>query len=178
MWWTLPAASEPVVRECRDQDVPAIAAIYRHYVEHHSVSFEIDPPDEAEIARRRASVLQQGLPYLVAELDGCVAGYAYVVPYRPRKAYQFTVEHSIYVDHRYARHGVGKALMDRLIGICGSLGFRQMIAVIGGSDNVASIRFHAALGFEHSGTLRSVGHKFDRWHDSVLMQRPLRPPAG
>ncbi len=160
---------------CAD-DIPAITAIYADYVRNDAVSFEIDPPDEAEMARRRAAVLEQGMPYLTAEADGAVAGYAYVVPYRPRKAYRFTVEHSIYTHRTQARRGVGRALMTDLIGACTRLGFRQMIAVIGGSENLASRQFHASLGFVHAGTLRNVGYKFDRWHDSVLMQLALGTP--
>jgi phosphinothricin acetyltransferase len=162
-----------VVREARETDIPAISAIYSHYVRHETVSFEIDPPDQAEMARRRSSVLDQGLPYLVAELRAEVAGYAYAGPYRPRKAYRFTLEHSIYVDPRFARQGCGHALMQPLIETCRRLGYRQLVAVIGGSDNLPSIRFHESLGFQHAGTLRNVGYKFDRWLDSVLMQLAL-----
>ncbi len=167
-----------LVREAREEDIPAITAIYAHYVRNETASFEIDPPDAGEMARRWAGVREQGLPYLVAESGGEIAGYAYVVPYRPRKAYRFTVEHSIYVDPRFARQGVGAALMKPLMETCERLGYRQMIAVIGGSENTASIRFHSSLGFQHAGTLRGVGFKFGRWLDSVLMQRPMGDTAG
>jgi L-amino acid N-acyltransferase YncA len=120
-------------------------------------------------------VLGRGLPYLVAELEGKIAGYAYAVPYRTRPAYRHTVEDSVYVDPSAARRGVGRALLDALVGACTALGHRQMIAVIGDSANAASIRLHEACGFARAGLLPSVGFKHGRWVDSVLMQRALGP---
>lgn len=163
----------PVVRPARDSDVPEIAAIYAHYVRTALATFETDPPDAVEIARRRQEVLARGLPYLVAEMEGCVAGYAYASPYRPRPAYRFTVENSVYVNPAHARKGLGRMLLEELIAGCEAAGCRQMVAVIGGTDNAASIALHEALGFRHVGVLRRVGFKFGRWVDTVLMQRPL-----
>ncbi len=165
--------SSAVVRPAAEADVAAITAIYAHYVTHGAASFEIDPPDTAEINRRRLDIQSRGLPYLVAELDHAVAGYAYAAPYRPRLAYRFTVEDSIYIHPESTRQGVGSALMQPLIGLCTDGGYTQMIAVIGGSDNVASIRLHERFGFRLAGVLQSVGFKFGRWHDSILMQRAL-----
>jgi L-amino acid N-acyltransferase YncA len=164
-----------VLRASQDIDVSAVAAIYAHYVRHSTASFETEPPNDAEIANRRARILQFGLPWLVAEVDGAIAGYAYAGPYRPRAAYRFTVENSIYVDPACAGRGIGSALMARLLEDCEAWGARQMIAVIGGSDNYASIKLHQKFGFRHTGTLPAAGFKFGRWVDSVLMQRALGP---
>ncbi len=168
---------EPIIRPSKDDDVAAIADIYAHHVLHGTASFEIEPPDREEIARRRWEVIRKGLPYDVAEWDGVVVGYAYAAPYRPRLAYRFTVEDSVYVHPGYARRGIGRALLGSVIAQCEQLGYGQMIAVIGGSDNLASISLHEAFGFSHAGTLRSVGFKFDRWLDTVLMQRALSGPG-
>jgi L-amino acid N-acyltransferase YncA len=154
-------------------DVTAIAAIYAHHVLTGLASFEIAPPDEAEIARRRDGILARSLPYLVAELDGGVAGYAYAAPYRERPAYRYTLEDSVYVAPAAGRRGVGRALLDSLLATCARLGYRQMIAVIGDSGNIASIALHAACGFAHAGLLPGVGFKHRRWVDSVLMHRAL-----
>lgn len=162
-------------RDSTDADAPAILGIYAHYVRHTTASFETEPPDAGEIARRRAEILAVGLPWLVAEADGVVTGYAYASRYRPRMAYRFTVEDSIYIHPQYAGRGIGSELLGRLIAACEAWGSRQMIAVIGGSDNTASIRLHSRFGFRHAGTLNAVGYKFDRWVDSVLMQRALGP---
>ena len=160
-------------RASTDSDVAAIAAIYAHYVLHTTASFETEPPEAAEIARRRAQVVEIGLPWLVAEVDGVVAGYAYAGRYRPRAAYRFTVEDSIYIHPEYTGQGLGAGLLERVIAACEQWGGRQMVAVIGGSDNLASIRLHQRFGFRHAGLLRSAGFKFGRWADSVLMQRAL-----
>ena len=160
-------------RASDESDIPAIAEIYAHYVRHSTASFETEPPDAAEIARRRAQVVGIGLPWLVAEVDGVVAGYAYAGPYRPRRAYRFTVEDSIYIRPAHAGQGIGAALLDRLVGACEQWGARQMVAVIGGSDNLPSIRLHEKFGFRHAGLLRAAGFKFGRWADSVLMQRAI-----
>jgi phosphinothricin acetyltransferase len=142
---------------------------------HGLASFELDPPDVAEMARRYQNVISLGLPYLVSELDGRVAGYAYAAPYRTRPAYRFTVENSIYVHHECAGQGVGAALMPPLIAACEAAGCRQMIAVIGDSENSPSIKLHEKFGFSRVALLPSVGWKFNRWVDSVLMQRALGP---
>jgi len=163
--------SEP--RPSTEQDIPAITAIYAHYVRTHLATCEIDPPDEHEMARRRLDVVGRGLPHLVAEVDGEVAGYAYASPYRPRPAYRFTVEDSIYIHPAHAGKGLGRLLLSSLLTACEQAGCRQMIAVIGDSDNAASIGLHSALGFRQVGVLRSVGMKFGRWVDSVLMQRAI-----
>jgi L-amino acid N-acyltransferase YncA len=162
-----------VVRDAREEDMDAVQAIYAHHVLHGVASFEEEPPSLSEMHRRRADVLARGLPYLVAEIGGQVAGYSYASPYRARPAYRFTVENSVYVDAARPRAGVGRALLSALIARCRTGDLRQMIAVIGDSANAASIGLHAALGFRHVGTLHAVGFKFGRWIDSVLMQRAL-----
>jgi phosphinothricin acetyltransferase len=165
----------PRIRPSTAADVPAIAAIYGYHVLNGVASFELDPPDDAEIARRRESVLALGLPYLVAELDGEVVGYSYASLYRPRPAYRFTLENSVYVHHQMAGRGIGRLLLNALIEECTAAGYHQMIAVIGGSDNTASMALHAACGFERAALLHEVGWKFGRWVDSVFMQRTLKP---
>lgn len=165
--------ASPLVRDCRDSDIGAVTAIYAHYVRTSVATFETEPPHELEFAGRRTAVLAAGLPYVVAELDGAVAGYAYATVYRGRAAYRFTAEDSIYVHRSCMRAGVGRALLAALIDSCEARGCRQMVAVISGSDNVASIGLHERAGFEMAGTLRSVGFKFGRWIDTVRMQRAL-----
>lgn len=162
-----------IVRASTEADVARCAEIYGHHVLHGTASFEVDPPDMAEMGRRRAAVLDLGLPHLVAEKDGRVLGYAYASLYRTRPAYRFSVENSIYIDHETRGQGVGKALLLPLIDLCTEAGRRQMIAVIGDSAHVASIKLHESCGFEMVGTFKSVGFKFGRWLDSVLMQRAL-----
>jgi L-amino acid N-acyltransferase YncA len=167
--------SDFILRPSADADVAAITAIYAHWVQTSSVSFEVDPPDAGEIARRRADILARSLPYLVVESEGAVAGYAYATLYRPRVAYRFTVEDSVYLHPDYVRKGLGRRLVSAVVAACEDLGYRQMLAVIGGRDNLASIGLHQACGFTQAGVLRSVGFKFGRWEDTVLMQRPLGP---
>jgi phosphinothricin acetyltransferase len=167
-----------IIRDSRPSDVPEICAIYDHSVRHGVASFEIDPPDEAEIARRRDALLAAGFPYLVAEDDGKIIGYSYAGPYRPRPAYRFTVEISVYVAPDRQGKGVGRALLPALIARCESAEFRLMVAVIGDSGNRASIALHSAFGFQHAGLLPSVGWKHGRWLDSVLMVRALGPGAN
>jgi L-amino acid N-acyltransferase YncA len=161
------------VRPSRDDDIPTITRIYAHHVLHGLASFEEVPPDEAELAARRHDVLRQGLPYLAAEQDGEVVGYCYAAPYRARSAYRFTIEDSVYIDAARVGQGIGRALLARLIEFCEQGPWRQMIAVIGDSGNLASIRLHKAHGFSMIGTHPAVGFKFRRWVDSVLMQREL-----
>ena len=153
--------------------MPAIQRIYAHHVMHGFGSFEEEPPDLAELMRRRGDYLSRRLPYLVAELSGRVVGYAYAGPYRTRSAYRFTVENSIYVDPAQTGRGIGRKLLSELIAQCTALGYRQMIAVIGDIENTASIKLHEALGFNLSGIFRSVGRKRGRWLDSVMMQLAL-----
>ena len=154
-------------------DIPAITAIYDHAVRHGTASFELEPPTEAEMTRRMWAVLDGKFPYLAAEIDGRLAGYAYASLYRTRPAYRFTVENSVYVAADMHRRGVGKALLQRLIDECTARGYRQMIAVIGDSDQAASIGVHKACGFEPAGNLKSIGWKFGKWLDTPLMQRAL-----
>ena len=168
-----PPAKQVTIRPSREADMPAVQRIYAHHVMHGFGSFEEEPPDLAELMRRRSEYLSRRLPYLVAELDGHIVGYAYAGPYRTRSAYRFTVENSIYVDPAATRHGIGRKLLAELIAQCTALGYRQMIAVIGDSENAGSIKLHEALGFKPAGNLRSVGRKKGRWLDSVMMQLSL-----
>ncbi|NQE60934.1 GNAT family N-acetyltransferase [Caulobacter sp. RHG1] len=162
-----------VIRASADADVPAITAVYAWNVLNGFGTFEEIPPDEAEMARRRAAFLDRGLPYLVAELDGEILGYCYAGPFRLRAAYRYTVEDSVYVSPNAVGKGVGKALLAALIQSCEALGLRQMCAVIGDSENAASIGLHAAMGFEKQGVFPAMGYKFGRWVDLVWMQRSL-----
>lgn len=163
------------IRACEAGDIPAITAIYRHAVLNGRASFELEPPDEAEMLRRREPLVTGGYPYLVAEIGGEVVGYAYAGAYRPRPAYRNSVENSVYVIESGQGRGVGRLLLSALIDEAAARGFRQMIAVIGDSANTASIRLHEALGFNPVGVLRSVGWKHEQWLDTVLMQRALGP---
>jgi L-amino acid N-acyltransferase YncA len=165
--------TSPSIRAAAVGDIPAITRIYADAVLTGTASFEIDPPDEAEMAGRQRALLDGGYPYLVAERDGEVVGYAYAGAYRPRPAYRFSVENSIYIARRAHRQGIGRALLERLIADAEARGFRQMIAVIGDSAQAPSIELHHALGFRLIGTIESVGFKHGRWLDTVLMQRPL-----
>jgi len=163
------------LRGAVNADLPAIQAIYAHWVTHGTGSFELEAPSHDEISKRRADVLSKGLPYLVAEADGQVVGYAYANWFRPRPAYRFSVENSVYVHPDARRGGVARLLMVELLARCEIAGARQMVAVIGDSANAGSVGLHTALGFRHIGTLNSMGWKFDRWLDTVLMQRSLGP---
>jgi phosphinothricin acetyltransferase len=176
---------ECTLRPAVPGDFEAIASIYRHHVETGCASFELEPPDAGEMRRRWRNVVELGLPYLVAEVDGLVAGYSYATLYRPRPAYRFTVEDSVYVRADLSGRGLGSRLLGGLIAECEAGQWRQMVAVIGDSANSASIRLHSRFGFRHVGTLQNVGFKFGRWVDTVLMQRALRsatqevqPPGG
>ena len=162
-----------LVRTALPHDLAVITGIYDHAVRHGTASFELEPPDEKEMTRRFRTLRDGGYPYLVAEIEGEIAGYAYAGPYRARPAYHWTVEDSIYVAPRSHRRGVGRALIEQLITEAEAAGFRQMIAVIGDSANAGSIELHRGAGFHMVGTFDNVGFKFGRWLDSVLMQRPL-----
>ena len=161
------------IRNAQATDLPAVQSIYAHHVRFGFASFEEEPPDLAEIDRRYRRVTQRRLPFLVAELNGEVRGYAYADPYRSRPAYRYTVENTVYVAPSFGVRGAGRSLLLALIDRCEQLGYRRMVAVIGDRDNLASIWLHERAGFEPSGTLRSVGFKLGRWVDSVLMERPL-----
>ena len=160
------------IRPATARDAAAITAIYDHYVRTTSHNFEYETPDAAEISRRMEEVRQSGLPYLVAEVEGRVVGYAYAAQYRPRPAYRFAVENSLYVDKEWVGQGIGSQLLTALVEACRKTGIKQMIAGIGG-DNPASIALHLGLGFKHVGVLQNVGFKFDRWRDVTLMQKAL-----
>ena len=161
------------VRPARPEDLPRIHEIYVHHVLNGLASFEETPPDLAEMTRRFEATRAQGLPYLAAEAELEVQGYAYAGPYRLRPAYRFSVENSVYVAPGREGRGVGRALLEELIARCTALGRRQMIAVVGDSGHLPSIAFHESLGFTRIGTLRAVGFKFGRWVDSVILQRAL-----
>ncbi len=166
------------IRPAIAANLPSITEIYADAVRVGTATFELVPPDLAEMTRRFQALTDSGFPYLVAMLDGHVAGYAYAGPYRPRPAYRFTVENSVYLRPAVHRRGVGRQLLQRLIAECETRGFRQMIAVIGDSANAASIGVHEACGFQMVGTHPNVGLKFGRWLDTVMMQRELGEGAG
>ena len=166
---------QPTIRPGTEADVASVRAIYAHHVLTGLASFEIEPPDVDEMRRRREAVVERGFPYLVAEIGGEVVGYAYAGPYRARPGYRFSCENSIYIRRGWEGRGIGKALLAPLIAGCEAMGMRQMVAVIGDSGNDASINLHKSLGFEMAGILRSIGFKFGRWLDSVMMQRALGP---
>lgn len=170
--------SSPLIRPRTDADMARITEIYTHHVLHGASSWELSPPDILEMTKRAAALNEAGYPYLVAEIDGNVAGYAYAGAYRPRPAYRNTVELSIYIDNALRRAGIGRALMESLIDTCTDMGFRQMIAIIGDSQNRQSIEFHEKMGFEHVGKVRDIGFKFGRWMDQIILQRPLGPGAS
>lgn len=162
-----------LVRPSSETDLDAITAIYAHAVTHGTASFELDPPDRAEMMRRRAAILEGGYPYLVAEKDGAVLGYAYAGAYRTRPAYRSTVEDSIYVAPSAQGQGVGRLLLTRLIEECEARDFRLMVAVIGDEESQGSIGLHRSLGFELAGILKGIGYKHGRWLSTVMMQRSI-----
>jgi L-amino acid N-acyltransferase YncA len=171
-------SEQPAVRRCTRADLPEVCAIYAVEVREGTASFELEPPSLAEMTARFAAIEGAGLPYLVAQRDGRVAGYAYASPYRPRPAYRYTVEDSVYVARWARRQGVGRALLAALIERATGQGMRQMVAIIGDSAHTASIELHARAGFRLVGTLEHVGWKLGRWLDTVIMQRPLGPGAA
>jgi phosphinothricin acetyltransferase len=162
-----------LIRPSTPADLPAITAIYAWNVLNGTGTFETEVPDAAEMARRRDDVLGKGLPWLVIERDGLVRGYAYANHFRPRRAYRFCLEDSVYLSADATGQGLGRLLLAELVGRSEALGARQMLAVIGDSKNLGSIGVHRALGFEPVGVMRSAGWKFDRWLDVVLMQKAL-----
>ena len=163
------------LRDARPADLAAIHAIYAHHVAHGVASFEFAPPDLETMTARYEETLARGLPYLAAELDGAVRGYALAGPYHPRPGYRFTVEDTVYVAPGFEGRGLGGLLLGALIERCTALGCRRMVAVIGDSANAASIRLHETAGFARAGLVPSVGFKFGRWLDIVILQRPLGP---
>jgi L-amino acid N-acyltransferase YncA len=165
--------STPEIRPATAADLPFVTEIYEHAVRHGTATFELIPPDLAEMTRRFAALTDGGFPYLVASLEGRVVGYAYAGAYRPRPAYRFTVENSVYLQPAIQRRGIGLQLLQRLIAECEPRGYRQMIAVIGDSANAGSIGVHIRCGFQMIGTHPNVGFKFGRWLDTVMMQRAL-----
>ena len=161
------------IRPSTPADLPAITAIYAWNVLHGTGTFELDVPEQTEISRRRDDVLSKGLPWLVAERDGDLLGYAYANHFRPRRAYRFCLEDSVYLAEAAQGQGVGTLLLAELMARCEALGARQMLAVIGDSANLGSVGVHRTLGFEQVGILKAAGWKFDRWLDVVLMQKAL-----
>jgi len=172
-----------IVRPAREADAATLAAIYGDAVLHGFGTFEEEPPSAADMDARRRAVQDRGLPYLVAERAGQVLGFAYAGPFRPRAAYRYTLEDSVYVSPDAKGQGVGRTMLEAVIAACEALGVRQLMAVIGDSGNSGSIALHRALGFEQTGVGRSVGFKHGRWVDIVHMQKPLNggdtlPPDG
>ena len=161
------------IRPSHDQDLPAITAIYAHHVRHGTGTFETTPPTPTEMAARRAEVLARGLPWLVAEEGGRVLGFAYCQWFKPRPAYRFSAEDSIYVDPDAQGRGLGRALLAELTAQAQAAGIRRLLAVIGDSANTASIGVHRSQGFTPAGEFKSCGWKFGRWLDIVLMEKPL-----
>src|SRR6202167_3832795 len=172
------SSSSPEIRPAVAADLSAITGIYDHAVRYGTATFELIPPDLAEMTRRFAVLMDGGFPYLVALLEGRVVGYAYAGAYRPRPAYRFTVENTVYLEPAIHRRGIGLQLLQRLITESEARGYRQMIAVIGDSANAGSIGVHGKCGFQMIGTHRNVGFKFGRWLDTVMMQLPLSEGAG
>ncbi len=168
-----PPDEGPLLRDAALDDLGAVQVIYAEHVRYGLASFELEPPGLETMTRRYEQTAAQGLPYLVAELDGRIRGFAQAGPYRPRPAYRFTLEDTVYVAPGFERRGLGRRLLGGLIERCATLGYRRMVAVIGDSANLPSIRLHEELGFIRAGLIPSVGFKFGRWVDSVLLQRPL-----
>ena len=173
----MPLTDPCIIRPQEPRDMSAITEIYAHHVLHGASSWELEPPDIGEMRRRANTLIDSGYPYLVAENEDGVQGFAYAGPYRPRPAYRFTVEHSVYINDRSRRGGIGRDLLAALIEECTKRGFRQMIAIVGDSRNTQSISFHEKMGFAQVGTVRNIGFKFERWMDQVILQRELGPGA-
>ena len=167
------AMSDILIRPCTPNDLDAVTSIYAWNVAHGTGTFELEAPDRAEMERRQADVLSKGLPWLVLERAGNVVGYAYANQFRPRPAYRFCLEDSVYLADDAVGSGFGRLLLAELVARCEAAGARQMLAVIGDSANAGSIGVHRALGFAHAGTIRAAGWKFDRWLDVIIMQKSL-----
>ena len=167
-----------IIRPSRDEDAPAMAAIYAASVATETGSWEYESPGVDEFARRRVGIIANGFPYITAEIAGRVVGYSYASSYRSRIGYRFVVEDSVYVLNAMKGHGIGTQLLMTLIDECTRRGYRQMLAVIGDSANIGSIKLHTACGFEHVARFKGIGYKFGRWLDSVQMQRPLGDGAN
>lgn len=172
----------PLIRDCRDEDLPAVTAIYQHHVLHGTGTFETEPPGVADMRTRRADVLAKGLPYLVAEEAGVVVGFAYGNWFKPRPAYRYSVEDSVYLAPNLQRKGLGRALLTELLARCELAGIRKVMAIIGDSANAGSVGVHRALGFTQVGIIESCGWKLGAWRDIVIMQKTLGagdslPPA-
>lgn len=164
-----------LIRDATTADVPAITALYADEVRERVATYEYDAPGEPEMERRMREIQAAGYPYLVAEVDGAFAGYAYASSYRGRIGYRWTVEDTVYLHPQFQGRGIGKALLARLIELCEGKGYRQMVAVIGEPANAASVILHEKLGFQTVGIFRGLGRKHGRWLDTVQMQRPLGP---
>ena len=165
----------PLIRSSRDEDIPAITAIYAHHVLHGTGTFETEPPGTGDMAGRRTDVLSKGLPYLVAEQDGNILGFAYGNWFKPRPAYRYSVEDSIYLAPDLQRTGLGRALLAELLARCEAAGIRKVMAIIGDSANAGSVGVHRALGFRQVGIVEACGWKFGAWRDIVIMQKTLGP---
>ena len=163
----------PLIRPSRDEDIPAITAIYAHHVLHGTGTFETEPPSAADMATRRADVLSKGLPYLIAEENGTVVGFAYANWFKPRPAYRYSAEDSIYLAPDMQGKGLGRALLAKLLVCCEAAGIRKVMAIIGDSANAGSVGVHLALGFGHVGIVEACGWKFGAWRDIVIMQKTL-----
>ncbi|HAL38019.1 MAG TPA: GNAT family N-acetyltransferase [Polaromonas sp.] len=163
----------PLIRPSRDEDIPAITAIYAHHVLHGTGTFETEPPNVADMAMRRADVLSKGLPYLVAEQGRKIAGFAYGNWFKPRPAYRYSVEDSIYLAPDLHRKGLGRALLAELLARCEAVGIRKVMAIVGDSTNAGSVGVHRAVGFTQVGTINSCGWKFGAWRDIVIMEKTL-----
>ena len=168
----------PLIRPSRDEDITAITAIYAHHVLHGTGTFETEPPSAADMANRRADVLSKGLPYLVAEEDGEILGFAYGNWFKPRPAYRYSVEDSVYLAPGLDRKGLGRALLAELLAHCEAAGIRKVMAIIGDSANAGSVGVHRALGFTQVGIVEACGWKFGAWRDIVIMQKTLGPGSS
>ena len=166
--------AQPTVRPATAGDLDAVAGIFAHYVTSSVFTFEEVPPTVAQWRQRLVALAENHLPFLVAEVDGTVAGYAYASPWRPKPAYRHTVEDSIFLAPGYQGKGLGRLLLDALLSACAAAGCRQVIAVIAGSGDPASVALHRACGFTEAGRLTQVGYKHGRWIDTVLLQRAVR----
>ena len=168
----------PLIRPSRDEDITAITAIYAHHVLHGTGTFETEPPNAADMANRRVDVLSKGLPYLVAEEDGEILGFAYGNWFKPRPAYRYSVEDSVYLAPGLDRKGLGRALLAELLAHCEAAGIRKVMAIIGDSANAGSVGVHRALGFTQVGIVEACGWKFGAWRDIVIMQKTLGPGSS